>query len=111
MTLLKPARINNKHFFSSAYYIGSIFVQPLVGCCQPNANQSPNIQMIRISRRQLAPFGHGRSAVLLEYFAWGEMTFEIKMIVDRGMNGREFLQGFHVPEFRHRAFPSTKRLV
>jgi hypothetical protein len=49
--------------------------------------------MIRISRRQLTPFGHGRSAVLLEYFAWGEMTFEIKMIVDRGMNGREFLQG------------------
>jgi hypothetical protein len=27
------------------------------------------------------------------------------------MNGREFLQGFHVPEFRHRAFPYTKRLV
>ena len=48
---------------------------------------------MRISRRQLTPFGHGRSAVLLEYFAWGEMTFEIKMIVDRGMNGREFLQG------------------
>ncbi|MFT5488962.1 MAG: hypothetical protein ACI9MU_003893, partial [Alphaproteobacteria bacterium] len=34
----------------------------------PNANQSPNIKIMRISRRQLTPFGHGRSAVLLEYF-------------------------------------------
>jgi hypothetical protein len=41
---------------------------------------------MRISRRQLTPFGHGRSAVLLECFAWGEMTFEIEMIVDRSMN-------------------------
>ena len=67
--------------------------------------------MIRISRRQLAPFDHGGGAVLLESFAVVEMTFEIKMIVDRGMNGREFLQGFHVPEFRHRSFPSSERLV
>ena len=53
-----------------------------IGCCQSNANQSPNIKIMRISRRQLTPFGHGRSAVLLECFAWGEMTFEIEMIVD-----------------------------
>jgi hypothetical protein len=66
---------------------------------------------MRISRRQLTPFGHGRSAVLLEYFAAVEMTFEIKMIVDRGMNGREFLQGFYVPEFQHRPFPSPEWLV
>ena len=48
---------------------------------------------MRILRRQLTPFGHGRSAVLLEYFAAVGITFEIKMIVDRGMNVREFLQG------------------
>jgi hypothetical protein len=54
--------------------------------CQSNANQSTNNKIIRISRRQLTPFGHGRSAVLLECFAWGEMTFEIEMIVDRSMN-------------------------
>jgi len=66
---------------------------------------------MRISRRQLTPFGHGRSAVLLEYFAAVEMTFEIKMIVDRGMNGREFLQGFHVPDFQYRAFSTPERLV
>ena len=58
--------------------------------------------MMRISRRQLAPFGQRGSAVFFEGFAAVEMTFEIEMIVDRGVNGREFLQGFYVPEFRHR---------
>jgi hypothetical protein len=48
-----------------------------MGCCQSNANQSPNIQMMRISRRQLAPFGQRGSATFFEGFARGEMTFEI----------------------------------
>jgi hypothetical protein len=55
-------------------------------CCQSNSNQSPNIKILRISRCQLTPFGHGGGSVLLECFAWGEMTFEIEMIVDRSMN-------------------------
>ena len=59
--------------------------------CQANANQSPNFQMMRVSRRQLAPFGQRGGAVLLESFAVVEMTFEIKMMVYRGVNGREFL--------------------
>ena len=46
-------------------------VEDILWCCQSNANQSPNIKIMRISRRQLTPFGHGRSAVLLECFAWG----------------------------------------
>ena len=81
------------------------------GWCQSNANQSPNIKIKRISRRQLTPFGHGRSAVLLEYFAAVETTFEIEMIADRSMDGRELLQGLYVPKFRHRSFPSSERLV
>ena len=60
---------------------------------------------------KLTPFGHGRSAVLLEYFAWGEMTFEIEMIVDRSINWGELLQGLYVPEFRRRTLSSPKRLV
>jgi len=75
--------------------------------CEPVSEIAGN----SLSRRQLAPLDHGGGAVLLEYFAVVEMTVEIKMIVDRGMNGREFLQGFHVSEFRHRAFPSSERLV
>lgn len=31
MTLLTPGRINNKHFHPPAYYISSMFIQPLVG--------------------------------------------------------------------------------
>ena len=63
------------------------------------------------SCRQLTPLGQRVGAVLLEDGAAVEMTFEFKMIVDRGMDGREFLQGLYVPEFRHRPFPPSKRLV
>lgn len=63
------------------------------------------------SRGQLTPFGQRGSAIFFEGFAADEMTFEIKMIVDRGVNGREFLQGLYVPEFRHRPFPPSEWLV
>ncbi len=39
------------------------------------------------------------------------MAAEIEVIMDRNVNGGEFLQGLDVPEFRHRAFSSSKRLV
>jgi hypothetical protein len=55
-------------------------------CCQSNANQSLKWCATQLSGRQLAPFGHGRSAVLLESFAAVEMAVEIEMIVDRSMN-------------------------
>ena len=67
--------------------------------CQSNANQTPNLQMMRISRRQLTPFGQRGSAIFFEGFAAVEVTFEIEMIVDRGMNGSELLQSLHVPKF------------
>ena len=79
--------------------------------CQSNVNQSPNLQMMRISRRQLTPFGQRSGAIFFEGLAGVEMTVEIEMIVDRGMDGSELLQGLHVPKFRHRAFSSPERLV
>ena len=39
------------------------------------------------------------------------VTVLIKMIVDRSVNGGEFLQSLDVPEFRHRTFSSSKRLL
>jgi hypothetical protein len=66
---------------------------------------------MRVSRRQLAPFGQRGGAVLLEGFARGEVTFEIEMIVNRGMDRGKLLQGLYVPEFRHRPFPSPEWLV
>ena len=43
--------------------------------------QSPNIQIIRISCRQLTPFGQRGSAIFFEGFAAVEMTVEIEMIL------------------------------
>ena len=85
-----------------------------VGWCQTNVNRSPNCQMMRISHRRLAPFGqHGQrgSAIFFKSFAAVEVTFEIEMIADRSMGGRELLQGLYDPEFRHRTIPSPERLV
>ena len=56
------------------------------GCCQSKANQSPKHLKLRRSRRQLTPFGQRGGAIFFEGFAAVEMTFEIKMIVDRSMN-------------------------
>jgi hypothetical protein len=52
-----------------------------------------------------------RPLILFENFAAVEMTVEVEVVVDRSMNGSEFLQGLHVPEFGHCAFPSSERLV
>ena len=39
------------------------------------------------------------------------MTFLIEMVVDRGVDGDEFLQTSHAPEAEHRTLPSSKRQV
>jgi hypothetical protein len=52
------------------------------------------------SCRQLTPLGQRVGAVLLEDGAAVEMAVEIGMIVDGGVNRREFLQGGNaVPPF------------
>jgi hypothetical protein len=39
------------------------------------------------------------------------MAVLVEMIVERGMGGGEFLQGFDVPEPRHRPLSSSERLM
>jgi hypothetical protein len=39
------------------------------------------------------------------------VAFLIEMVMDRGMGGSEFLQGFDIPEFRHRSLSSSEWLV
>ena len=39
------------------------------------------------------------------------MTLQIEVIVDRGMNGSEFLKGLYVPEPGHCSFSSSEWLV
>ncbi len=63
------------------------------------------------SRRELTPFSERGGAVLLEDIAADEVAIQIEMVVQRGVNGGEFLQGFNVPELRLGALASSKRLV
>lgn len=50
-------------------------------------------------------------AVLLEDVVTIDMATLVEVIVNRGMDGGELLQGFDIPEFRHCPFPSSERLV
>ena len=81
------------------------------GQCQTNANQTAKCAKRIASGYQLTPLGQRGGAVLLEDVASAEVAIVVKVIVDRGVNGGEFLQGLDVPEFRHCPFPSSERLV
>ena len=67
--------------------------QHSVGCFQSNANWSPKRAKPEISGRQLTPLSQGGGAVLFEDGAAGEVAIETEMVLDRGVNGGEFLQG------------------
>ena len=79
--------------------------------CQTNANQTAKCAKRIASGCKLTPLGQGGGALLLEDVASAEVAIVVKVIVDRGVDGGEFLQGLDVPEFRHCPFPSSERLV
>jgi hypothetical protein len=56
-------------------------------------------------------FGTGGGAVLLEDVAAVEVAILAEVIVDRGVDGGEFLKGLHVPEPPHRPLSSSERLM
>ena len=39
---------------------------------------------------------------------WPRAAIVVKVIVDQGVDGGEFLQGLDVPELRHRSFSSEQ---
>lgn len=61
-------------------------------CCQTNSNKS---QFAATSENlcgtKLAPLRESDGSVVLEIVSGVEMSFLIEMVVDGGMNGREFL--------------------
>ncbi len=65
----------------------------------------------RLSRGELTPFSERGSASLLENITIVEVAVLVEVVVDRGVGGGELLEALHVPEFRHRSFPSPERLV
>ena len=82
-----------------------------IRCCQSNANQSPNHRTPVLSGRKLTPLGQGCRAVLLEDVTAIEVAVEIEVIMDRGMDGSELLQGLYVSEFCHCSLSSPEWLV
>ena len=91
--------------------IVNLWKQTLERQCQTNANQTAKCAKRIASGCQLTPLGQRGEAVLLEDVASAEVAIVVKVIVDRGVDGGEFLQGLDVPEFRHCPFPSSERLV
>ncbi len=83
----------------------------LAGHCQTNANRSAKPINRWISSRHLTPLGQGGGTVLFEDVTAVEVTVLIEMIVDRGVDSGEFLQGRYISELRHRSFSSSERLV
>ena len=81
------------------------------GFCQCNDNRSPNGAKRGLLDGQLAPLGEGSGAVVLEDGSLVQMTVEVEVIVDRGVNGGEFLQGPDVPEFGYSTLSSSERLM
>ena len=57
------------------------------------------------------PLGQSDRAFLFEDVAAVEVTVLVEVIVERGVNGGEFLQGPDVPEFGHGTLPSSERLM
>jgi hypothetical protein len=65
---------------------------------QTKSNQSPKFLTAGPLGCQLTPLSRCRGAVLLEGVAAVEVAILIEVIVDRGVNGGELLQGLDVPE-------------
>ncbi len=66
------------------------------GCCQTNSNQSQfATKTTNLSGTKLTPLGKNDAAYQLEGISAGERSFLVEVVVDRGMDGREFLQTSH----------------
>lgn len=62
------------------------------GCCQTNANQSPQGQDgCPLSREETAPLGQSGGTVSFETGSWVEAAFRVEEVVNRGVDGRELL--------------------
>ena len=81
-------------------------------CWQTNANSSLFAQTRRaLGRAELTPLGKSSGAVQLEILSVVESALLIEMVMDRCVDGCEFLQCSHSPEAEHGPLPPSKRLV
>ena len=66
---------------------------------------------VALCRTELTPLSESGSAVKLEFFSAVEVAFLVEMIVDRRVDGDEFLQGSHAPKADHCPFSSSEWLM
>ena len=81
------------------------------GHCQTNWVGSVESTIENFLCCKLPPFGQRSGSGLFEYVAAVEMALVVEMVVDRSMDGGEFLQSSDLPEFGHCAFPSPEGLM
>ena len=79
--------------------------------CQTNLSWPAKGAGLRRSGRQLTPLGQSGRTVLFEDMAAVEVTVVVEVVVDRGVRGGKFLQGFDVPELRHSTLSSPEWLM
>ena len=78
-------------------------------CCQTNSNPSLHGQDgCPLFRTKTAPLGKSGGTVQLEIWSRVEVSFRIEEVVNRGMDGGEFLQTSHALEAKHRPLSSSK---
>ena len=65
--------------------------QPPEGHCQTNIDGAAKGSGLRRSGCKLTPLGQGGRAVLSEDIAAVEVTVVVEVVVDRGVDGGEFL--------------------
>ena len=99
---IRRISITEQTYYRWRKHYGGMGTDQLKGHCQTKANRYPKVVMHPPSGRKLAPLGQGSGAVLLEDVAAVEVAVLIEMVMDRGVDGGEFLQGFNVPKLRHR---------
>jgi hypothetical protein len=81
------------------------------GHCQTNSQCLRERPGSQTSGRELAPFGQSGSAVMFKNITAVQMALLVEKVMDRGMDGGEFLEGAGVPELGHRFFSPSERLV
>lgn len=71
--------------------------------CEPLSTERDFVRQIDLSGSDAPPLGQCGGAAFLVELTAGEVAFEDEVIADVGMDGGEFLQGFHPAKPEHRS--------
>jgi len=104
---IRKRRIQTRAYSQWRWHLDEVFVRH----CQTNLSRPAKGAGLRRSSRQLTPLGQGDRTVLFEDIAAVDVAVVVEVVVDRGVDGGELLESFHVSKLRHRSFSSSERQV